>query len=459
MSQTQQAGDGLEGAARSRAMAAVSLAVLLSTLDYALANVALPTIARDVHTDSSQAIWVVNAYQLVNVVAVLPLAALGERWGYRRLAQSGVMIFVLASVLCAVSRSLPQLALARGLQGFGASCIMSVNAGLIRLIYPQRILGRGIARNALVIALGVAIGPTVAAGVLSVAPWPYLFYLNVPLGLLAWGLGRVSLPDSPRGDGRFDRVAAGLLAAGLGGLIVGGDRLAHAPPDALTALLLGVGAVATAVLVRRELRQARPMLPVDLLRIPPFAIAFAVGFIGFIASNFFIISMPFALESRFGRSPVATGLLITPWPVAIVLVAPWVGRLADRVSAAWLSALGMAVAGIGFIALRLLPPHPGDLDIAWRIGLAGAGFGLLQPPNNRAMLLAAPRERTAGASGMISVARLLGQTVGAMGVAMVLAHAPTAAASRLCLSLAAAAAFVSAGLSLSRPLLPGGRSR
>lgn len=458
MSQAQQAGDGLEGAARGRAMAAVSLAVMLSTLDYALANVALPTIARDIHTDSSNAIWVINAYQLVNVVAVLPLAALGERWGYRRMAQTGVLVFVVASVLCAVSRTLPQLAAARGLQGLGASCILSVNAGLIRLIYPQRILGQGIARNALVIALGVAIGPTVAAGVLSVAPWPYLFYLNVPLGLLAWLLGQASLPDSPRSDRRFDALAAVLLALGLGGLIVGGDRVAHARVDALTAGLLGVGLVAMVALVRRELGQERPLLPVDLLGIPAFAIAFAVGFIGFIASNFFIISMPFALEGLFARTPVETGLLITPWPVAIVLVAPWVGRLSDRVSAAWLSALGMAVAGMGFIALRLLPAHPDNLDIAWRIGLAGAGFGLLQPPNNRAMLLAAPRERTAGASGMISVARLLGQTVGAMLVALVLARA-AAAGPRLCLTLAAATAFLSAGLSLSRPLLPGGRSR
>ena len=161
--------DGLYGVARWRAMFVVSLSVLLSVLDYAVANVALPTIAADIHTSASSSIWVINAYQLASVISLLPLAALGERWGYARMSQIGLVLFVVASVLCAISTTLPELALARALQGFGGACIMSVNAALVRFIYPAKELGRGIAFNGLVVAMGVALGPTVASAVLSLS--------------------------------------------------------------------------------------------------------------------------------------------------------------------------------------------------------------------------------------------------------------------------------------------------
>src|ERR1700761_2900705 len=158
---------GLHGSARYRAMFAVALSVLLSVLDYAVVNVALPSIAVDIHTSASDAIWVVNAYQLASLIALLPLAAMGDRVGHARMCRVGLVLFVLASLLCAVSRTLLELTAARALQGFGGACIMSVNAALVRFIYPSAALGRGIALNGLIVALGVALGPTVAAGVLA----------------------------------------------------------------------------------------------------------------------------------------------------------------------------------------------------------------------------------------------------------------------------------------------------
>jgi len=213
--------------------------------------------------------------------------------------------------------------------------------------------------------------------------------------------------------------------------------------------MLALGAVSLALLVLRQLGRAEPLLPVDLLARGGFRTAFLTGFVAFIASNFFIIPMPFTLMDVLHRGPVATGLLITPWPVAIVVVAPFVGRLADRYPAALLSTIGLVMTGTGFLLLRLMPPNPSDFDIAWRIFLAGAGFGLFQPPNNKAMITTAPPHRTGGASGMISVARLLGQTVGGMLVALTLglvSHAPTT----MCMALAAASAYLAAGVSLTR---------
>ena len=442
--------DGLYGAARAVAMLAVGLSVLLSVLDYAIANVALPRIAHDIHAAPSSAIWIINAYQLVSVVSLLPLAAIGDRIGYARMCRIGLVLFVVASLLCAASTTLLELSLARALQGFGGACIVSVNAALIRHIYPRAVIGRGIALNGLVIAAGVALGPTIAAGVLSVARWPWLFLINLPLGGIAFLAAIVALPRTPRLPTPFDGLSVALNALAFGGLIVGLDRLAHRSGVAGSLLLLLVGAVCLVLLVRRQLGRADPLLPLDLLRLGGFRAAVLTGFLAFVASNFFIISMPFTLETVLGRSDVATGLLITPWPLAIVAVAPLVGRLSDRYPAAVLSSIGLCLTACGFGALWLLPARPGNADIVWRIALAGAGFGLFQPPNNRAILLAAPASRGGSASGMISVARLLGQTVGAMLVATsftLLGHG----ANRACLALASATALLAALISAGRP--------
>jgi len=440
--------DGLHGAARNVAMLAVALSVLLSVLDYAIANVALPTIAGDIHARRSSAIWVINAYQLASVVSLLPLAALGDRIGYARMCRIGLALFVVASLFCAASSTLPELTLARALQGFGGACIMSVNAALIRFIYPSRIIGRGIALNGLVVASGVALGPTIASAVLSVASWKWLFLINLPLGGVALAFS-FALPRTPTHGHGFDATSAGLCALAFGALIIGLDRLAHGDGIAASLALVVVGGISLVTLVRRQMGHPNPLLPVDLLLLRDFRAAFLTGFLAFVASNLFIISMPFTLEDVLHRSAVATGLLITPWPVAIVLIAPLVGRLSDRYPAAILSSVGLCFTASGFLALWLMPAHPSDANIAWRIGLAGMGFGLFQPPNNRAMLVTAPRSRAGSASGMISVARLLGQTVGAMLVATIFALLATRA-NHFCLIAGSATAFLAALISVTR---------
>lgn len=443
--------DGMPRPARVRAMTAVALAVLLSVLDYTVVNIAMPHIAVDIHTTDSSAIWIVNAYQLANLIALLPVATLGERFGHARMCLVGLVMFVIASLLCAISQTLPELAIARAIQGLGGACILGVNAALIRYIYPSNMLGRGIALNGFIIALGVALGPSVGAAVLSVASWKWLFLINLPFGGLAFYFAYSALPVTPRTPVKLDLFSTALLAVGLAGIVVGGDHFAQGQGWALGAGLVLIGAVAMALLVRLQLTRATPLLPVDLLARPGFSIAFTTGFLAFIASNFFIISMPFNLTNVLHRGPVETGLVITAWPVAIMLTAPFVGRLTDRLPASLLSTLGMVICGTGFLLLRLLPHDPGDLNIAWRIFVAGAGFSMLQPPNNKAMITTAPKSRISGASGMISVSRLFGQTIGGMLVALTLGLAhpvPT----QTCLALAAFTAYVAAACSFSRVL-------
>ena len=181
-------------------------------LDQSIANVALPTIARALHTTPARSVWVVNAYQLAVVSTILPAAALGEIVGYSRVYRWGVAVFTLASLLCALSTSLPELAAARVLQGLGAAGLMGVNGALIRFIYPRAMLGRGIGRNALMVSVSATLGPGFASLVLSLGSWPWLFAVNVPLGLAILALAGRCLPASPQASHRLDLASAGLNA-------------------------------------------------------------------------------------------------------------------------------------------------------------------------------------------------------------------------------------------------------
>lgn len=442
---------GLYGAARGWAMLAVALSVFLALLDYAIANVALPDIARDLHASSAASIWVVNAYQMASLVTLLPLAALGSRIGFARLCRAGIVLFMLASLLCAVATNLPFLAMARVLQGIGGACIMSVNIALVRFIYPHAEIGRGMALNGVVVALGVATGPTVAAIILTMGAWPWLFWINLPMGALALGVAAFALPDTPRTATMPDSTGSLLCVLAFGLCILGGDALAHQQGVLPSSLLLAAGGVAGVALIRRERHEAHPILPVDLLGNPAFTLAFISGFAGFIASNFYIVSMPFMLHDTLGLSSAQTGLLITPWPIGILFSAPVIRRVADRYEAGVLSSIGLGITACGFLLLWRLPVHPGVWDIAWRTAVAGWGFGFFQPPNNRAMMVAAPAARSGGASGMVQVARQAGQTVGAMGVAAFFSLFAIEA-THDCLLMAACVALTAALISASRLL-------
>ncbi|KAA8390092.1 MFS transporter [Acetobacter tropicalis] len=446
--------DGLQGSARTMAVIAVSLSVLLALLDYAIANVALPDIARDLKASASASIWVVNAYQLASLVSLLPLASLGNKVGFSRLCRAGIMVFMTSSLLCATATSLPMLAGARVLQGIGGACIMSVNIALLRFIYPHAEIGRGIALNGVVVAVGVALGPTAAAVILSVASWPWLFWVNLPLGALALIMAFKALPETPRSNQKSDTLGSFLCILGVGALVMGCDELSHHGNVALSVCLIVIGLGAGVVLVRREAEAPQPILPVDLLARPDFAVAFATGFLGFVASNFYIISMPFTLHDELGLSAALTGLLITPWPIGIMCAAPVVRRVADSVSAGVLSSIGLSVTATGFLLLWLLPLQPSVLDIAWRTALAGWGFGFFQPPNNRAMMVSVSHARAGGASGMVQVARQAGQAFGAMGVAAFFAQFAHEGA-RACLLAATCVAASAAALSASRLFMRG----
>ncbi len=440
--------DGLPTPRRYWSVIAIWLAIAMAVLDSSIANVALPTIASELQSSPALSIWVINAYQLVITALLLPLAALGDRIGYRRVYIPGIALFVLGSVACAMAQSLGTLIAARMFQGIGAASIMSMNAALLRATYPQSMLGRGLGYNALVLSLSAASGPSIAALILSIASWQWLFLINLPIGLVALLIGMRVLPEVPGHGGRPNYLSALYSAIALSALVFGIETLARAETGIGLALLCAA-LIAGTLLVRREWHRPAPLLPVDLLRIPIFALSISTSVTTFAAQMLALVTLPFLLQHMLARSVVETGLLMTAWPLAVGFAAPLAGRLADRFPAGLLGGIGLTVLALGLLSLSMLGAHSGDADILWRMALCGAGFGFFQSPNNRAMITAAPRERSGAAGGMLATARLLGQTCGAATVAAGF-HVMGVESGPSLLRAAAVAAIVAAGISMLR---------
>jgi DHA2 family multidrug resistance protein-like MFS transporter len=438
--------DGLPVPRRYWAILTIALGLVLAVMDGAIANIALPTIARDLEASPAFSIWIVNGYQLAITISLLPLASLGEIVGYRRVYLAGLLLFTAASLACTLSHDLASLTVSRIVQGFGAAGIMSVNTALVRFIYPRAQLGRGIGLNAMVVAISAAVGPSVAAAILAVATWPYLFAVNLPIGLAALALGLRFLPHAPRASHSFDWQSAALSAVTFGSGIAAIDSLGHGEALLACSAEFGIAVVAGVWLVYRQTHMASPLLPVDLLRIPVFALSIATSICSFCAQMLAGVAIPFYLQSRYGYSAVEMGLLITPWPITVAIAAPLAGRLVERYPAGLLGGIGLVLFAAGLGSLAGLPANPSHFDVAWRMALSGLGFGLFQTPNNRTMIAAAPRERSGGASGMLGTARLLGQTTGAALVALFLGRYPTQGTQ---VSLLVAVGFALAGAVLS----------
>jgi DHA2 family multidrug resistance protein-like MFS transporter len=409
--------DGLPIAQRRKAMLAIALAIAVSVIDGSVANIALPTIAQDFGVSPAASVWVVNAFQIAVMVSLLPCSSLGDIYGYRRVYGIGLAVFTAASLGCALSTSLPMLVTMRVLQGLGGAGLMSVNTALIRFIFPRAQLGRGLGLNSLIVATSSALGPTVAAAILSVAAWPWLFAVNVPIGLAAVALLR-NLPLTPRARHAFDWPSVFLNAAFFGLFIATLDGIGFAGANLATLAEFATFVVVATLFIRRMLILPAPMLPVDLFRRPIFALSVATSVSSFMAQTGAYVAVPFFMQSAGGMSETSTGLLMTPWPLTVALVAPISGRLSDRFPAGLLGGIGLAVMTAGMLLIGLLPAAPAWWDVAWRMSLAGGGFALFQAPNNRLLLTSVPRERSGAGSGMLSTARLLGQSTGATMVAL-----------------------------------------
>jgi MFS transporter, DHA2 family, multidrug resistance protein len=440
--------DGLPVPRRYWAIAAIILAITMTVLDSTIVNIALPSLARDFRTSNAASVWVINSYQVAILIALLPLASLGEIVGYRRVSQWGLAIFTAASLACALAPTLSLLGIARIVQGLGAAGVMSVNSALVRFTYPHRMLGRAIGINAFSVAVAAALGPTIASAILAIAQWRWLFAVNIPIGALTIVIALYALPESERSHRRLN-YAGVALQAGTFALLIGGlQSFAH---DAITPLgfaEIAGGCMLGALLVRHEINRDVPLIPFDLLRLRLFSLSVATSVCSFMAQTASLVALPFEIQ-RVGHSAAVTGLLMTPWPVGVALAAPVAGRLADRYPAGILGSVGLVAMAAGLTLLALFPAQGSPAELIWRMTLCGLGFGFFQAPNNRTLIDSAPRARAGAAGGMLATARLSGQTLGAASVAILFRAFPDQGSNHA-LGMAAGLALAAAAVSVSR---------
>ncbi len=400
------------------AFVALAIAVAMSVLDGSIANTALPSIARDLGASPTASIWVVNGFQLAVTASLFAFASLGDLRGPAKVYRVGVLLFIAGSLGCALARTLPFLIAGRVLQGLGASAVMAISPAILREVFPRAQLGRALGLNTLVVATSAAAGPTIGGFILAVAPWPWLFAINIPFGLANVALNR-ALPHDDRDGGRLDLPSVVTSALGFALTIWGLDGFARSDPGWSIAARVAVGLACAAVFVRRQRVLPRPMIALDLFRIPAFASAGLTSLVTYVAQGLAYVALPFYFQEALGRTPLESGLLLTAWPLSIAVTAPLAGRLSDRVSVGVLATAGLSVLTVGLALYATLPAQPTALDIVLRGIVCGLGFGFFQSPNNRELIGTAPREKSASAAGVLAAARVGGQTLGAALVAIV----------------------------------------
>jgi MFS transporter, DHA2 family, multidrug resistance protein len=398
---------------RYLAIASLSLGTALSAIDGTIANVALPTIARDLGVGSSEVVLVVSVYQLVLVMALLPFSALGDRIGHSRLYFIGQLTFAVASLLAFAAANLPLLLLMRALQALGAAASLSVSSALIRSIYPADQLGRGLGFNTVIVASTYALAPTLGGLILTWSSWQMVFAVGAPFALLSMLIGLRNLPKTTPINAPYDGIGAALCAISLGLTVSGLESIVHANDWLLTAALFIPGLALLVTFVRRELHVPLPILPLDLMRQPLLALSASSSFIAFIASMSFLVSVPFRLQHGYGFAPAEVGTMMAAWPLVMIFVAPAAGLLSDKVPAGILGGIGMTIAASALALIAFLPEAPTHADVMWRMALGGIGFGLFLTPNARLIVGSVPIARAASVGGFVSMTRLTGQTLGA----------------------------------------------
>lgn len=413
--------EGLPGPQRRLAMLVMVLGTLMSVLDNGIVNIALPTLAQELTVSESRAVWVTNVYQLVCAALLLGFAALSRLIGRRHLYLGGLALFVLASLCCALSRSFEWLVASRMLQGIGAAAMLSIGPSMYRLIFPSRLLGSAIGMGALVVAFGIAFGPSLGGIILHFASWPWLFAINVPLGLLALILGIRALPSETIESRGFDWLGALLSASMLSGFVFSLDHIGHGARGTSAWLPLLLSVLCLVLFVWRQRSANAPLVPLPMFRATRFSIAAMISLMAFVAQGITFVGLPFMFQTVMGATPLEAAMLFTPWPLALMLIGPLSGRLADRFNPTLISSLGLAIFLLGMLSLVTLTAESGAVSIAWRAALCGVGYGLFQAPNNREMIGSVALTYSANASGVLASVRTFGQALGTASVGLMLA--------------------------------------
>jgi EmrB/QacA subfamily drug resistance transporter len=394
-----------------------SVALFMVTLDNLVVTMALPSIRLDLGATIEDLEWTVNAYTLSFAVLLLTGAALGDRFGRRRVFVIGLGIFTLASAAAALAPNVESLIAARAVQGVGGAIITPLTLTILSAAVPPNRRGLALGAWGGIGGLGVALGPVIGGAVVEGLSWQWIFWLNVPIGIVLAPLAARRLTESSGPDSRLDLPGLGLVSVGLFGIVLGlvrGNSVGWGSLEILASLILGAAFVVA--FVWWELRAQAPMLPMRFFRNRTFAATNAASlfmFFGMFGSIFLLAQF---LQTVQGYSPLSAGLRTLPWTAMPIFVAPIAGALSDRIGGRPLMAVGLAMQaiGLGWLATISSPTVPyGDLVPAFVV--SGIGMALFFAPVANVVLSSVRREEEGKASGTNNAIRELG---GVFGVAV-----------------------------------------
>ncbi|MEH6725237.1 MAG: MFS transporter [Hyphomicrobiales bacterium] len=406
------------------AFAAVLVAVWAIVLESTAVNVALPFIATDFDVSAATATWIVGMSQFIIVALLLPMASLGETIGYRRLFLSGMLLFSIASVACILATSFNALIVARAVQSVGTAATMSLSFAMARTIYSDKNLGTAIGVLATAVAIGSSGGPAIAGLLLEFGGWRGVFGLMLVCSTLGFIGGSILLPPNQPSERRFDIQDSVLVALTLACVLYVLNGYVNDWPKWSIIAAAVASALGFTVLTRTSRGKQAAVFPLDLLALPVFSLSVIASICAFAAQFLGFVLLPFYLLLGVGFSAVEMALVLSVWPASTGILAPILGWASDRIPAGPLGAVGLSVFAIGFFLLAAMPEDVSTLGISLRLALCGVGFAAFQTPNNRLVMLSAPRDRSGAASGMISLARQFGRAIGTAIAAFTLASIP-----------------------------------
>jgi EmrB/QacA subfamily drug resistance transporter len=395
-------------------LSSVSIGTFMATLDGSIVNISLPMIQQAFGVSLPTVEWVVVAYLLVVGSALLPMGRLGEVLTFKRVYVAGFAVFTIASGLCGAAPGPEALIGFRVLQGVGAAMLQAMGPAIIARSFPAHERGRALGLNGVSVSIGLSVGPALGGLLTDFGSWRAIFFVNVPVGIIAiiWAL-RV-LPQEEHGERRrFDIPGAIFSAAALFALLlalIDGESFGWTSP--LVVGLLVSSVVLGALFVRTERSSPAPMMDLNLFRSRAFSAGLAsvvFAFAGLFTATFLL---PFLLERGAGYSPLQAGLLLTPVPITTAIVAPFAGAFTDRYGARLPASLGIAIMVASLLVLTQLPANFTIPDLVWRLVFMGIGQGLFMTPNTTAVLGSAPRHRVGTASGVLAQMRIDGQAIG-----------------------------------------------
>jgi EmrB/QacA subfamily drug resistance transporter len=395
-------------------MIATGLGIFLGTIDSSIVNVALPTMADELNTTFAAVQWVVIAYILTLATLTLSVGRLGDILGKKPIYTAGFAVFTVGSVLCAVAPSIGWLIGFRVAQAIGASMLFALGMAIITQAFPPAERGRALGISGALVSVGIVIGPTVGGFIIDQWSWPWIFLVNLPIGVLGTIAAHRYVPAMPPPGGqRFDFLGAGIFFAGLLTFMLGlsmAQERGFGSVIVLAMLAIGIGAIGVFVAVERRVSQ--PMLDLTLFRNRLLTINLLTGWMTFFAISGMFILVPFYLENSLGATPRQVGLLIAPAPLLLGLSAPISGSISDRVGPRKVLVVGLAILVAAYLAIQLLNADSPMWMIMLVMGPAGLGMGIFQSPNNSAVMGSARAERLGVTSAMLGITRNTGQLTG-----------------------------------------------